>query len=104
MEKRTDLFKLFEDYEGKKLYTGEGNFVKGKKECPNCKGIMIRKPIKQPFIDAGNSFLMVDASPSTGILKVNKTEPEYAWFCQGCSLAGASTQTKPIIPIEVNKL
>ena len=94
-----DLFKLFKDYEGKISYDGGGNFVKGKKECHHCKSNMIRKPVKQPYIDLGDSFLLVDASPSTGVLKVSNVEPEHAWFCESCAFAVSSVKPRPIIPV-----
>jgi len=97
METKTPLFRIFTDYEGKTPFSGNANFAKGKKECPNCKGNMIRKPLKQPYVNAGNDYLLVDPVMSSGILKVVNTEPDYAWFCNNCSLAMSCVKQQPII-------
>ena len=100
MENKNKLFNLYEDYEGKRPYTGTGNFPKGKKECPKCKGLMIRIPLKQPYVDSGNNFILVDTSPSTGILKVSNIEPVFSWFCQECNYAGPSIPARPKVIVE----
>jgi len=77
-------------------YMGGENLKLEAKECPLCKGNMIKTPFKFPFIETKDGFFLVQVSQTNGMMMVIDTQPEYIWACHNCQYAESISKPKPV--------